>query len=200
MTLVKFCGMTRDEDVEMACGLGVDALGFVLWPGSPRGITLDRAREIVRRLPAAVMSVGVFVNPSIDDLYRGAEIGLQVMQIHGRVPAGDSGRGVRDVWLAATVDADLTAVGDDRTILLDAGDPVRHGGTGRTIDWGRAGAIARRRRVVLAGGLTPHNVAAAIAQVRPFGVDVASGIEERPGVKSAQAMTAFAAAVREARV
>jgi phosphoribosylanthranilate isomerase len=83
-------------------------------------------------------------------------------------------------------------------IVLDAHDPVRHGGTGRTIDWNRAARIAAARRVLLAGGLTPANVAAAIRQVRPYGVDVASGIEDRPGIKDPELMRAFVRAVRQA--
>lgn len=200
MTFIKFCGMTRAEDVELACELGVDALGFVLWSGSPRGIDAGRAAGLIARLPARVSAVGVFVAPSADEIRRALDAGVRVVQIHGvgwpYEPARQQGA---PTWVAATTEADVRAIPDEVTVLLDAHDPVRYGGTGRTIDWERAAAVAARRRVVLAGGLTPSNVRDAVRRVRPFGVDVASGIEERPGVKSASAMRAFVAAAREVR-
>jgi phosphoribosylanthranilate isomerase len=199
MTMIKFCGMTRGQDVATAVELGVDAVGFVLWPGSPRHITLERAAEIIATMPAAVTTVGVFVRPSRDDIARAVDAGIRVAQIH----AGDTAAASHsncEVWIAASLkDDDVTPpVDSEQTVLLDAHDPERHGGTGRTIDWTRAAHVAARRRVMLAGGLTPANVAAAVRDVRPFGVDVASGIEDTPGIKNALAMQAFVAAVREA--
>lgn len=195
MTFVKFCGMTREADVEAAAALGVSAVGFVLWPGSPRFVSPEQLPLLVSRVPREMNSVAVFVQPSSDDIARALDAGVGIVQIHGAAnrPAVDV-----TTWMATTVDADMTALGDDVTVLLDASDPARYGGTGRTIDWTRATPIAAARRVVLAGGLTPVNVADAIRQVRPYGVDVASGIEERPGVKQAAAMRAFVAAVRGA--
>ena len=199
MTFVKLCGMTRQRDIDAACDLGVEAVGFVLWPKSPRFIDADGVRVLVRALPDTVLPVGVFVRPSREDIESAMDAGIRVAQIHGVEP----GAALREEspierWIAASVDADLSPVPEHTTVLLDAHDPEQHGGTGRTIDWSKAAAIAARRRVLLAGGLSSLNVAEAIRQARPFGVDVSSGIEVRPGVKDAQAMRAFVAAVREA--
>jgi phosphoribosylanthranilate isomerase len=195
MTFVKFCGMTREADVAAACVLGVQALGFVLWPKSPRFVAPARVASLVTRLPGDVAAVGVFVDPAPDDLVRASEAGIQVMQIHGSaVPAAVG----HPMWRARSVNDELTSVPKEMLLLLDVDDPDRHGGTGRTIDWTRAAAIAAQRRIVLAGGLTAANVATAIRQVRPYGVDVATGIEDSPGIKNARAMKAFMAAVREA--
>lgn len=194
MTLIKFCGMTRAEDVAIACELGVHAIGFVLWPRSPRRVEMGRLASLIAMLPPQVTPVGVFVSPGADDVKQARDAGVRVVQVHGEGAAAIDG----DVWSARALDADLDAVPLTQTLVLDAHDPVRHGGTGRTIEWDRAAAVAVRRPVWLAGGLTPANVGAAIRQVHPHGVDVASGIEERPGIKNAQAMMAFVAAVREA--
>jgi phosphoribosylanthranilate isomerase len=195
VTFIKFCGMTRADDVATACALGVNAVGFVLWPASPRAVDRTRLAALIALLPPQVTPVGVFVSPGADDVQRARDAGVEVVQVHGD---GGTPIGGGDVWVARTLDTDLDAVPLAQTVVLDAHDPVRHGGTGRTIDWARAATIAARRRVLLAGGLTPGNVGLAIRQVRPYGVDVASGIEDRPGIKNALAMTAFVAAVREA--
>ena len=198
MTAVKICGITRMADAEVAVALGAHALGFVLWPASPRHTTPAAASAIIRRLPPFVTPVGVMVNPSADDIARAADVGLRLAQIHGTVPAGP----VRLPWLRAVHlsahggDA-IEPDGDDDTLLLDANDPVRHGGTGQTVDWTRARAVAAKRRIVLAGGLTPENVRAAILAVRPYAVDVASGVESTPGVKNHELLRRFMAAAKE---
>jgi phosphoribosylanthranilate isomerase len=199
VTRIKFCGMTRAKDVDTALGLGVDALGFVLWPGSPRYVSLDRVTDIVRGLPSRVTPVGVFVRPSRDEVARALAVGLRVAQLHAVNPEFVETLDC-EVWIAARLVEDGIApeVPSIHTVLLDTHDPDRHGGTGRTIDWARAARIAAARRVMLAGGLTPENVRTAIAEAKPYGVDVASGIEDTPGVKSARAMREFVAAVREA--
>ena len=196
MTFIKFCGMTRLEDVVTAADLGVDAVGFVLWPGSPRCVEMRHLAPLIKALPPTVTPVGVFVAPGAHEVQQARDAGVRVVQIHG----DDGRRFDGEVWLARTLDdADLLdRFNPDATLVLDAHDPVRHGGTGQTIDWARAARVAAMRRVLLAGGLTPVNVGAAISQVRPFGVDVASGIEDRPGVKNTDAMRAFVAAVRGA--
>lgn len=196
MSMVKFCGMRRPEDVALACELGVDALGFVLWPRSPRFVAAETLARLVALIPEHIEPVGVMVRPDEGEIDRAVRAGIRVLQIHDgldrewQTPA--------PLWLSAHLDSDLSGISTEIPIVLDAHDPERHGGTGRTIDWNRAAAIAAGRRVLLAGGLTAANVAAAITQVRPYGVDVASGIETRPGVKDAQAMRQFMAAVREA--
>ena len=199
MTFIKFCGMTREEDVAVAVELGIDAVGFILWPGSPRYVSTDRLQSLIRLLPPSVTPVGVFVRPTADAVEAAMAAGTRVAQVHGT-----SGNGIAisngELWLAASLTADGIApsVAAGYTVLLDTGDPERFGGTGHTIDWGQAARVAATRRVLLAGGLTPGNVADAIRQVRPFGVDVASGIESQPGVKDGATMRAFVAAVREA--
>ena len=197
MTYVKFCGMREQRDVDVACELGVQAMGFVLWPRSPRFVDLARVAAIVRSLPDSVTPVGVFVRPTEDEIDAARDAGIRVAQLHGVDTVQAAPPAALERWLATSVDADLSAYGEG-TVLLDAADPERHGGTGRTIDWQKAAAMAQTRRVLLAGGLTTANVADAIRVVRPFGVDVASGIEQRPGVKDAHAMRTFVAAVRKA--
>lgn len=197
MTAIKICGITRREDAEAAVELGADALGFVFWPQSPRHANMAAAAGIIRALPPFVTTVGVFVDPSNDDLERAAQSGLRLAQIHGAVPSGSLTLPVlRAVHLSATAADGIEPDVDDDTVLLDAHDPVRHGGTGKTVDWTRARAIAARRRIVLAGGLTPLNVRHAVATVRPYAVDVASGVETEPGIKDPLKLRAFIDAVR----
>jgi phosphoribosylanthranilate isomerase len=194
MTAIKFCGMTRAEDLAVAIAIGVDAVGFVLWPESPRYVDPNQAATLIEGLPQHITPVGVYVRPSDADITRGIDAGIRVAQIHG-APDASLERVPCEVWFAASLENHLP---EGCTVLLDAHDPQRHGGTGRTIDWIQAAAIASRRRVMLAGGLTAANVGDAIRAVRPYGVDVASGIEDAPGVKNAEAMKAFVSAVREA--
>jgi phosphoribosylanthranilate isomerase len=128
-----------------------------------------------------------------------AAVGLGVIQLHGvDDPAPFRALQVPVLWAASLHDGAVDPVAPGgTTLLLDAHDPVRHGGTGRTIDWSRARAIAARERLVLAGGLTAENVGRAIADVCPYGVDVSSGVEATPGIKSAERMRAFVEAVRQ---
>jgi phosphoribosylanthranilate isomerase len=203
MTFIKFCGMTREDDVLTACALGVNAIGFIMWPNSPRFVETTRVASLVRCADAAVIPVGVLVRPTRDELRAARDAGVRAVQIHGiagdsaALASVDSSADV-DVWIATSFEDQLDSLPRGRRVLLDAHDPVRHGGTGRTIDWHRSVAAAQGYELMLAGGLTPQNVALAIRTVRPFGVDVASGIEDRPGQKDPRAMTAFVAAVREA--
>jgi phosphoribosylanthranilate isomerase len=199
MTAVKICGLTRQEDAEKAAELGAEFVGFVLWANSPRAATLDVVRKVTRTLPKAVTPVGVFVDPSVDEVTAACDAGIRMAQIHGEVPIWGEPRlriaVMRAVHLA-THDGIEPDVPDD-LVLLDAQDPVKRGGTGKTVDWVRAAAIARRRRIFLAGGLTPDNVRQAIAEVQPFAVDVASGVEASPGVKDPHKLRAFIAAAKE---
>lgn len=199
---LKICGLTRVEDARLAGHLDVDAVGFVLWPGSPRAVSLQQAAALGRELPPWTSRVGVFVRPSVADVEAAVAVaGLGAVQIHGADdPAPYRAVRVPVLWAASLRDGAPDPVAPDgMTLLLDAHDPVQHGGTGRTIDWTRARAIAQReRRLVLAGGLTAENVAGAITDVRPWAVDVSSGVEATPGRKSAVRMQAFVAAVRGA--
>ena len=199
---VKICGIRRREDAELAVALGADALGFVCWPSSARAVGAAAVREITRALPPFVSAVGVFVNQSREEVLRTvAAAGLTVVQLHGdEDPAAFQGDGVRvikAVPVTAAFDASsLLALPADVTVLLDAHDPVRRGGTGRTIDWTAAAAAARGRRIVLSGGLTPANVETAVQMVRPYAVDVSSGVESAPGIKDGAKLRTFFGALR----
>ena len=197
------CGMTRAVDVDLAVDLGVHALGFVLWSKSPRATSVAGAARLIGALPPFVTPVGVFVSPSSDEVARAAEAGIRMAQIHGEIPRWAGGVApvpvLRAVHLAAGHGAKCEpAAPPGEAVILDANDPARHGGTGTTIDWAKAAIVAATRRVVLAGGLTPANVEDAIRTVRPYGVDVASGVEERPGIKDHALMRRFVEAVGRA--
>jgi phosphoribosylanthranilate isomerase len=201
VTAVKICGITQREDAQAAAAAGASFIGLVLWAGSPRHVTLDRVRAIVDELPKAVLPVGVFVNPTAAEIDAAARAGIQLAQVHGDATAWIGGVTsgvtiVRAVHLAEH-DGGIEPAWPAGKILLDAHDPVRHGGTGRTIDWSRARLIAQERQVFLAGGLTPFNVAQAVREVKPFAVDVSSGVESKPGIKDHAKVRAFINAVRE---
>ncbi len=198
---VKICGLTRREDVEVALGAGADALGFILWPGSRRAVTPAHVASIARDVPAGVLTVGVFVDASLDEIRAARDVaGLRAVQLHGSEPVSYAGALGGRVLRALGVEADgeFDAWPADVLMVVDAIDPVSRGGTGTTIDWTRAARMARRRRTLLAGGLTPANVAEAVTTVRPYGVDVASGVEQAPGVKDAARVRDFVAAARAA--
>ena len=199
---IKVCGITRLTDALHAVQHGATALGFVFWPHSPRYVALDRAREIIAELPSGTTTVGVFVNEPVDAIRAVvARTGINAVQLHGDEPPAYAAALGWPVFRALTV-ADAAAAHDawpeETAFLLDTIDPVRRGGTGETVDWSRAAAIARTRRVVLAGGLTPLNVADAIGAVRPFGVDVSSGVEKSPGVKNCDKVARFLENARHA--
>jgi phosphoribosylanthranilate isomerase len=189
MLLVKICGLTRLEDAEAAVAAGARALGFVFWPESPRFVDPHRARAIVSALPAFVTTVGIFVNQPIEYVNGVASlVRLSAVQLHGEETVDYASAAARPVVKAIAVNPTTQADAADAwplrmTVLLDVHDPRRRGGTGRTIDWTVAATIAARRRVILAGGLTADNVAEAVSRVRPFGIDVSSGVERSPGIK-----------------
>ena len=191
---VKICGLTRAEDAADAVRLGASALGFVFWPPSPRVVTADAARAIAAPLPALVARVGVFVDaPPADVLEIVRQVGLDVVQLHGgedvEAYAALPVRLIKAVTLDSTADVDRAAdLPAAVTVLVDAPDPVRRGGTGRAANWTWAAALARRRPVMLAGGISADNVADAVRAVRPWAIDVSSGVEIAPGVKSADRM------------
>jgi phosphoribosylanthranilate isomerase len=198
----KICGVTRVEDALLAARLGADAIGLNLWPRSKRCVSLDVAREIARALPPLVVPVGVFVNPSRAEILAAVEgARLGAVQLHG----DEAPRDARDlpvpVWKALRLAAPLPLAWLDewegvQGFVLDAPDPG-YGGSGRTCDWGVAREAAARVPCLLAGGLTPENVADAIRAVRPWGVDVASGVEASPGVKDPGKLAAFLRRAKE---
>ena len=200
--LVKICGITRSEDAEAAIALGAGALGFVFWPKSPRYVDPEAARAIVASLPPFVTTVGVFVDQSAR-LVNGvaARVGLSAVQLHGDEPVTVIDEIDRPVVKAFAM-GDTTRIEEADAwparvrLLIDVCDPAARGGTGRTVDWQRAAAVAAARPVLLAGGLKAENVAEAIRTVRPFGIDVSSGVESAPGVKDHARMRALFDEVR----
>lgn len=199
---LKICGITRLADAKHAIDEGATALGFILWPKSPRFIASREVAEIVAALPESIVTVGVFVNqmPELISLTM-KETGLTTVQLHGDELAASAQALAWPILRSVTLDSFDDVSGgwpEDTTFLVDAADPERRGGTGQAVDWTRAAAIARRRRLVLAGGLTPDNVEEAIVAVHPWGVDVSSGVEESPGLKSAKKVTRFLANARKA--
>ena len=200
--LIKICGITRLEDARFAVACGANAVGFVFWPGSPRSIDPARAQAIARSLPPFVTTVGVFVNQPADHVNGvAAAVGLGVVQLHGDETiefAAGLNRPVLKAMTLATGDAAIDRWPSGTMVLLDAHDPVRRGGTGRTIDWTGAASVAARRPIVLAGGLNPDNVADAIARVQPYGIDVSSGVEAAPGVKDHGRLKQLFDAIRDA--
>jgi phosphoribosylanthranilate isomerase len=182
---VKICGITRLEDAEAAVAAGAGAIGFIFWPASPRFIDPHRARVIAAALPPFVTPVGVFVNQPLDYVNGVASlVRLGVVQLHGDESPQFANAVARPVMKAVSIGkADVRLWPARVRLLLDVHDPLARGGTGRTIDWTAAAELASEREIVLAGGLKPENVADAVARVRPFGIDVSSGVEETPGIK-----------------
>jgi phosphoribosylanthranilate isomerase len=195
---VKVCGITNYEDAALALDLGADALGFNFYPPSPRFIDFAAARAIIRRLPPLAVMVGVFVNVAdaneVDTSARAASVG--VLQLHGDEKA-EYGRALGAWPLIKAVHIDKGGLHGDsfdfpaRAFLLDSKDDRLFGGTGRTFDWQLAQRLIPDVRIVLAGGLNAANVAEAIRVVRPYAVDVCSGVESHPGKKDAAKLTAF---------
>jgi len=203
----KICGIRSRDDLERICALGPDAVGFVFWPKSPRHVAPERVGEW--ETPAGVRRVGVFVNPSDTELIEAVDRArLDVAQLH-RVDSGrrfDAAFPVKPAfWAALNADELASPVRAPgfafpvETLLIDAYDPQSVGGTGKTCDWKLAGELVRasKRPVLLAGGLRPENVRRAVEAVRPWGVDVSSGVEAEPGRKDIAKVAAFLAALRE---
>ena len=205
-TRVKICGITRPEDAVAATESGADAIGLVFWPGSKRAIDADRAAMIVSTLPPSVAIVGVFVDPSLDDVMRISDgVGITAAQVCGNRNDQDWSQLPRTLKiiraLAITVDsipsalARIVGVSD---YLVDNGIAGHPGGTGQAYDWSLANRIKPFGRVWLAGGLTPQNVSDAIAVARPHAVDVSGGVEIAPGIKSIELIRSFIEAVHRA--
>jgi phosphoribosylanthranilate isomerase len=200
---VKICGITRLEDALAAAELGADALGFNLWPGSRRRVDPGAVRAIVGRLPPFVTPVGVFVNQEPAEVQRLASLArVTVLQLHGDEEPSHCAAQAMPVIKAFRVagPGDLAAIARYReaaAVLLDA-PGEGFGGSGRTFDWELARRASAGKPLILAGGLTPENVAAAVRAVRPWAVDVASGVESSPGLKDRDLMARFLRAAKEA--
>lgn len=203
MVKVKICGITNLEDALTAVQAGADALGFVFCSASPRNVTPELAAEIIRQLPPFVQTVGLFVNESLATVNETADrCGLDIVQLHGEeLPDFCAAVKRRTIKAFRVKDANsLESMESYPTAayLLDAWSPVAHGGTGHSFNWEIAADAAVRLPIILAGGLTPDNVAAAVQQVRPYAVDVSSGVEAAPGKKDATLVREFIQKAREA--
>jgi phosphoribosylanthranilate isomerase len=202
----KICGLTRLQDAELAVEAGAWALGLILWDGSPRRCPLPEAERIARTLRRRAEVCGVFVNATLDEVSGAADaLGLTMLQLHGDEGPAFCAEAARrtgaKVVKAARVRsrADVQALARFHTDfhLLDAHRAGQPGGTGETFDWDLAAARRSSVPLVLSGGLTPDNVASAIAAVAPFAVDTATGTEAAPGIKDPAKVRAFAAAVQD---
>lgn len=199
---VKICGITNAADAETAVAAGANALGFIFYPRSPRAVTPAQASVICRSLPGHVARVGVFVNASPEEVNEAIVLcGLNILQFHGdESPEYCSQFGIMTMKAFRVRDQETIATlprYPTHAWLLDAYNPVQLGGSGESFDWRLAVAASQfGKPIFLAGGLTPENVAQAIRQVKPFGVDVSSGVEIAPGRKDHEKVRAFVAAAR----
>lgn len=199
---VKICGITSIDDALHASACGADALGFVFYAQSPRRVTPEQARAIIAALPPFVVTVGLFVNETPQTIRAvAADCGLDVIQLHG-----DEGPEDCDFAPWRTIKAlrvkDEQSLADHvafttSALLLDAWVKEAYGGTGHIFNWQLAAEVASQRPVILAGGLTPDNVATAIRHVRPYGVDVSSGVESSPGRKDPARVEDFVRMAKE---
>jgi phosphoribosylanthranilate isomerase len=203
MTRVKICGITNLKDALFAAEAGVDALGFVFYAQSPRCITPDRVQEIILHLPPFVAKVGVFVNEELDRVKEiMAYCSLDYAQLHGdEMPeqvAALAPRAIKAVQVRSAADVERLSDYRAAAYLLDAYHPTKHGGTGEAFDWELAVEAKSHGPIILAGGLTPDNVADAIKRVHPYAVDVSSGVEAAPGIKDHQKVQRFIIAAKGA--
>jgi phosphoribosylanthranilate isomerase len=201
MTKIKICGNTRKEDVDLAVELGVDLLGFIFGP-SKRQVTIDQAEHLVSDIPDGIERVGVFVSEPPDAIARAVDsCRLTAVQIYRPITAEDRRLGVSLLpALRVGNGQDLDALSFDSTDhpLLDTwASDTAGGGTGQTWDWSKAERLARRYPILVSGGLNPLNVGDAVTRLRPWGVDVCSGVEAEPRIKDPQKLRTFVAAVRE---
>jgi phosphoribosylanthranilate isomerase len=208
---VKICGVTRAEDLAIAAEAGADAVGFNFYPGSPRCLNTESALELARALPPFVEAVGVFVRHSVEQARAIlAPLGVRTVQVHGAEPEVIDPFPWRYVPAFQVRDQnDLDAITDylarcrragalPWAVLIDGHAPGQHGGTGQSAPWELLKGFSPGVPLILAGGLTPDNVADAIRAVRPYAVDVASGVESSPGRKDADKVRRFIEQVRRA--
>ncbi|MBI5166353.1 MAG: phosphoribosylanthranilate isomerase [candidate division NC10 bacterium] len=203
MTKVKICGLTTPEDALFVAGAGADVLGFVFVPGTPRYIDPASAAIIIKGLPLFVHTVGVFADAPLGDVKETAELcRLDFVQLHGEESPEYCAQAGMKVIKAIRVRGPESLKGLARyrveAFLLDTHAGDRLGGTGKTFAWDLALAAKGEGRIILSGGLNPENVATAIRQIRPYGVDVSSGVEASPGRKDPEKVRRFLEQVRHA--
>ncbi len=201
---VKFCGFTRERDLEEAVELGIEAAGFIFHERSKRHVTPGRARELVRVLEGSgVSAVGVFVDGRLDDIRNTVDMaGLDIVQVYSPALAEGLWPTVRAIAahrISGAEDlASIPAPKENDIILLDSFSRESHGGTGAAFNWEYLRGFSYLGRTVVAGGLNENNVAYLVRKIGPFGLDVSSGIETAPGVKSREKMASFMKNLREA--
>ncbi len=199
---IKICGVTRLEDAVLASRYGADAVGFI-FAESPRGVDADTARKIISRMPAGPAAVGVFVDAPLERVIEFKEYCcLDLVQLHGDEDTAYcralGGSAIKAVRMCEAMDVVTACRYDCAALLFEAGRPDDDGDTGAgRVPWETL-RLARGRRVIAAGGLTPGNVADVVKAARPFGVDVASGVESAPGIKDAELMREFIEKARKA--
>jgi phosphoribosylanthranilate isomerase len=202
MTDIKICGVTRVEDALCAAQSGVDALGFIFHPASPRYCPPERAREIITTLPWGIATVGVFVNAEADRVAQIVErCGIDLIQLHGdespqycrQFPPE---RLIKAVFPRTAADLEALEAYDVRAFLVDFRDAEHQGGTGKRADWNLAARIAKEHPLILAGGLNDENIVSALATVAPCAVDLNSGVEQVPGIKDHERLRRIVALIR----
>jgi phosphoribosylanthranilate isomerase len=203
LTKIKICGIKTVNDALAAMDVGADLIGFNFYPKSPRYVEVGRCRDIMsvmRRYGGHIQYVAVFVNASVGEMFATMETcGLSLAQLHGdespEMLKELGGKGFK-AFRGVPENANAYARQRAPAFLLDASVKGMYGGSGVIADWSMATELAKTYPLLLAGGLTPENVADAVRQVRPWGVDVASGVESEPGKKDASKMAAFVRAVK----
>ncbi len=199
-TRIKICGITNNEDAAAAVEFGADALGFIFFRGSKRYIDPAAAGEIISKLPPFITAVGVFVNQDLDEIKEIIDIaGVSAVQLHGdetpefcsSVPA----KVIKALRVKDNIDTDSLAQYPVQAILLDTYSDSEYGGTGKSFDWGILKDIKIEQKIILSGGLSPDNVAQATDAVRPYAVDVNSGVEAGPGKKDHEKLKKFIEAI-----
>jgi len=200
---VKFCGMTREQDVELAVSLGVDAIGMILKADSPRHIGLDQANRLRKLIPDTIKLVGVFVNPSIEDVSKAADnCGIDLVQLHGEESpdlAQDLSLPVVKAIRARSldyIDSQIKSFTSACAFLIDPYVKGQHGGTGKQLNAELWPQQHSSKKLILAGGLSPANVLQAIGSCAPYGVDLNSGLEDSPGIKNHDSMRDVMALLR----
>jgi phosphoribosylanthranilate isomerase len=202
MTLVKICGITNIDDARVAVEAGADMVGLIFYPPSPRYVTPEQARSIVASLSSTVTPVGVFVNEAVETVMRMARVsGVQMVQLHGEeTPAFCQQlpwRVIKTFRFTAQVRPDMMRRYTVEAFLIEGFHAEFYGGGGVQADWQRVAALHAYGRIILAGGLTPENVQDAIRIVRPYAVDVCSGVEASPGKKDWDKVRAFVAQAKQ---
>jgi phosphoribosylanthranilate isomerase len=201
MTRIKICGITNIADALKAVELGADALGFNFYPKSPRFVSEEAAREIIRKLPPFLVLVGIFVNEPSEMIRKILEsTGIQAIQLQGDESPDFCSQFSQPIIKAIRIkdQNSMKTIEDYRVsaLLLDCYSPGHYGGSGKAFDWSLAVEARKYGRIILAGGLGPDNITEAIREVKPYGVDVCSGVEKEPGKKDHKKLKAFIQTVR----